>query len=137
LAGFFAVEAAVRERGTASSLAASNDDQDGTSRIVVASVLAASLSPLLRRVPLPSLPRSTAPAGLALQAAGLAVRIWSMRTLRASYSRTLRAEAEQPVVDRGRSRPMATRSARSSSCVAGGEHLLTLPFARSSAGPRS
>lgn len=45
-----------------------------------------------------ALSRST---GLALQAAGLAVRIWSMRTLRASYSRTLRAEAEQPVVDRG------------------------------------
>jgi protein-S-isoprenylcysteine O-methyltransferase Ste14 len=69
--------------------------------IIVASVLAASLSPLLRCIPLRPLPEATPPAGLAIQAAGLAVRIWSMQTLRASYSRTLRTETEQPVVDRG------------------------------------
>lgn len=101
VAGFFAVEAAARERGAASSLAASDDDQGSTRMIVIASVLATSLAPLLRRVPLRPLPDAAAPAGLALEAAGLAVRIWSMRTLRASYSRTLRTEADQPVVDRG------------------------------------
>lgn len=67
---------------------------------IVASILAATLSPLLRRIPLRPLPEATAPTGLAIRAAGLAVRIWSMRTLRASYSRTLRTETEQPVVDR-------------------------------------
>lgn len=99
--GFFVVETAVRERGMASSLTVSADDQDSTRMIVAASVLAASLSPLLRRIPLHPLPKATAPAGLALEAAGLAVRVWSMRTLRASYSRTLRTRPEQPVVDRG------------------------------------
>lgn len=88
MAGFFAVEAAVRERGTASILAGSNDDQGSTRTIIVASVIAASLSPLLRCIPLRPLPEATPPAGLAIQAAGLAVRIWLMRTLLASYSRT-------------------------------------------------
>jgi protein-S-isoprenylcysteine O-methyltransferase Ste14 len=38
---------------------------------------------------------------LVLQATGLGLRIWSMRTLGASYSRTLRTQDEQPVVDNG------------------------------------
>ena len=101
LAGFFALEALVRERGTASSLTASSDDRDSTRMIVAASALATGLSPMFRRLPLRPLPVATAQAGLALQGAGLAVRVWSMRTLRGSYSRTLRAETEQPVVDRG------------------------------------
>jgi protein-S-isoprenylcysteine O-methyltransferase Ste14 len=101
LGGFFAVEAAVRDRGAASSLAASNDDQDSTGSIVTASVLAASLAPLLRRLPLRPLPEASAPVGLALQATGLAIRIWSMRTLRGWYTRTLLIEGEQPAIDRG------------------------------------
>jgi len=38
---------------------------------------------------------------LALQAVGLGVRVWAMRTLGRSYSRTLRTEAGQRVVDTG------------------------------------
>ncbi len=101
LAGFFAVEAVVRERGSASSLTPTERDQGSTQMIVAAYVLAAILSPLLRRLPVGRMPRATAPAGLVLQAVGLGLRIWSMRTLRGSYSRTLRTETEQEVVDDG------------------------------------
>jgi protein-S-isoprenylcysteine O-methyltransferase Ste14 len=101
VAGFFAVEAVARQRGRASSLDADQNDRDSTRMIVVAGVLAAALSPALRRLPLRPLPRSAAPLGLTLQATGLGLRIWSMRTLGSSYSRTLRAEQEQQVVDDG------------------------------------
>jgi protein-S-isoprenylcysteine O-methyltransferase Ste14 len=101
VAGFFLVEGLARRRGTAASLDASGDDQGTTSGIVIASVAAAMLAPLLRRVPFRPLPQGAAPVGLALQAAGLALRIWSMRTLGASYSRTLRTAEAQRVVDDG------------------------------------
>ena len=101
LAAFLAVEATVREGGAAASLAASGDDRDSTRDIAASSVLAACLAPGLRRVPLRPLPRAVAPAGVAVEAAGLAVRVWSMRTLRGSYSRTLRTDAEHPLVEVG------------------------------------
>ncbi|MGO9205172.1 MAG: methyltransferase family protein [Candidatus Limnocylindrales bacterium] len=101
VAGFFAVEAAARERGRAASLDALDDDQGTTHGIVTASVMAAVAAPLLRRVPVRPLPRAAAPLGLALQATGLGLRIWSMRTLGASYSRTLRTAGEQGVVTDG------------------------------------
>jgi protein-S-isoprenylcysteine O-methyltransferase Ste14 len=101
VAGFFAVEAAARERGRAASLDASHDDQGTTRGIVTAYVVAAVAAPVLRRVPVRSLSQGAAPLGLALQATGLTLRIWSMRTLGAAYSRTLRTEGEQGVVTDG------------------------------------
>jgi protein-S-isoprenylcysteine O-methyltransferase Ste14 len=38
---------------------------------------------------------------MVVQLTGLGMRAWSMRTLRASYSRTLRTAAEQKLVDNG------------------------------------
>ena len=101
IAGFFAVEAAARERGRAASLDASDDDQGTTRGIVTASVVVAVAAPLLRSVPVRPLPDGSAPAGLVLQATGLALRIWSMRTLGAAYSRTLRTDDAQRVVESG------------------------------------
>jgi protein-S-isoprenylcysteine O-methyltransferase Ste14 len=101
VAGFFAIEAVARERGRAASLEADSDDQDSTRLIVTAGALAVGLSPILRRRTLRPLPRAAAPFGLLLQATGLGLRIWSMRTLGASYSRTLRTEDEQHIVDDG------------------------------------
>jgi protein-S-isoprenylcysteine O-methyltransferase Ste14 len=101
VASFFLVEMAARQRGTAASLDASGDDQGTTRGIVTASVAAATLAPLLRRIPVCPLPRWAARVGLALQATGLGLRIWSMRTLGASYSRTLRTAEAQRVVDDG------------------------------------
>ena len=69
--------------------------------IVTAYTLGAELPLVLRRVPVPQLPPVAGPAGLALEATGLALRAWSMRTLGTSYTRTLRTEGEQHVVDSG------------------------------------
>jgi protein-S-isoprenylcysteine O-methyltransferase Ste14 len=101
VAGFFLVERVARQRGTAASLDASGDDQGTTRGIVTATVAAATLAPLLRRVPVGPLPRWAAPVGLGLQATGLALRTWSMRTLGAAYSRTLRTDDVHAVVEEG------------------------------------
>jgi protein-S-isoprenylcysteine O-methyltransferase Ste14 len=101
LAGFFAIEAAIRKQGSASSLSASEDDRDSTRSIVRAYVVAASLPLVLRGVPARRLPRASKLVGLALQAGGLALRFWSMRTLGDFYSRTLRTQEEQRVVETG------------------------------------
>jgi protein-S-isoprenylcysteine O-methyltransferase Ste14 len=99
--GFVALEGAARQGGSASSLDASTEDQ-GTTRLVVASyVLAVGLPPLLRRLRLRRLPSGVAGLGVAVEAAGLGLRFWSMRTLGASYSRTLRTTDAQQVVARG------------------------------------
>jgi hypothetical protein len=101
IAGLFVLEALTRRRGVASSLGTSEDDQGTTRMIITAYALAADLPPLLRRLPVPRLPPATAPAGLILEATGLALRAWSMRTLGASYTRTLRTGEDQRVVDEG------------------------------------
>jgi protein-S-isoprenylcysteine O-methyltransferase Ste14 len=93
LAGFFALEALLRQRGSASSLRATGDDRGTTLTIVAAYGLAAGLPLVARRLPGRRLPPAAAPAGLVLQAAGLAVRAWSMRALGGSYTRTLRTGA--------------------------------------------
>jgi protein-S-isoprenylcysteine O-methyltransferase Ste14 len=99
--GFFALEAATRRRGTASSLNASSDDRGTTRLIVAAYATSVTLAPLLRRTPSARLPRAVAPLGVGLQALGVGLRWWSMRTLGRSYERTLRTEDAQPVVDSG------------------------------------
>lgn len=100
-AGFFALEALNRLPGATASLRASDDDRGTTRAIGVAYAVACAAPILLRRVPGPQLPRAAGPAGLVLQAAGLALRTWSMRTLGRSYTRTLRTDTDQQVVDAG------------------------------------
>jgi protein-S-isoprenylcysteine O-methyltransferase Ste14 len=101
LGGFLAVEALTRQPGAASSIDAGADDEGTTRRIVTAYVAAAGAAPALRLVSAPRLPRSVAIVGLAMQITGLGLRAWSMRVLGQSYSRTLRADVEQRVVDEG------------------------------------
>ena len=101
LAGFFLLEAWAREDGKAASLDPSSDDQGTTKEIVAAFALALGLTPIVRLVPVARLPRAAAPFGLTLEAVGLAVRAWSMRTLGRAYSRTLRTEDEQLVIESG------------------------------------
>lgn len=102
LAGFFLLEGLLRQSGSSASLKASEQDR-GTTRAVVLAYAVASDLPLLRRwLPGPALPPAVAPAGLLMQAAGLALRAWSMRALGGSYTRTLRVEdGHQAVVDSG------------------------------------
>jgi protein-S-isoprenylcysteine O-methyltransferase Ste14 len=102
LAGFFALEVALRHRGDAASLAATDDDRGTTALIIATYALAAELPLVARRLPGRPLPRPATAIGLAAQAAGTAIRAWSMHTLGASYTRTLRTEGGvQPVVDSG------------------------------------
>ena len=101
LSGFFVVEASARQRGTASSLDASRDDHGTTRLIVAAYATSVVAAPLLRRRFPKQLPRAAGPVGIGLQALGLGLRAWSMRTLGRSYTRTLRTEDAQPVVDTG------------------------------------
>ena len=101
LGGFFAIEAALREPGLAASLDASGDDAGTTRAIVTAGAISAVLAPALRARPLPHLPRAAGPLGVAMQACGLGLRVWSMRTLQAAYTRTLRTAADQATVDQG------------------------------------
>lgn len=90
-AAFFALEAVARVPGEASDLAATDSDQGTTWQIGAAYGLAAGLSPVLRRLRAGRLPPVSGPAGVAVMAAGLALRAWSMRTLGTYYSRALRS----------------------------------------------
>lgn len=99
--GFFALEAVTRKPGAASSLATSDHDRGTTRAIGIAYALAFELPVLLRRLPGPQLPRRAGLLGLAMQGSGLALRTYSMRTLGRSYTRTLRTEGAQHVVDTG------------------------------------
>jgi protein-S-isoprenylcysteine O-methyltransferase len=101
VAGFLALEAAVRQPGLASDLHATKDDARSTNGIVIAYVLAALSAPLLRRLPVRPLPAVCAPLGLATLVAGLVLRVWSMQTLSEAYSRTLRVTNEQSVIEVG------------------------------------
>ncbi len=88
-----------RRPGVASSLDASQDD-DGTTRMLLTSAgLAYGLPPVLRRLPLPMMPSAAAAIGLIIQAGGLALWVWSMRTLGSFYTRTLRTSPEQHLVN--------------------------------------
>jgi protein-S-isoprenylcysteine O-methyltransferase Ste14 len=101
VAGFLLLEASTRDRGAASSLEASRDDRGSTRMIVAAYATAAVVAPAVRMLRRPQLPPATAPVGLSLEIAGLGLRAWSMRTLGSSYSRTLRVQGAQQVVERG------------------------------------
>jgi protein-S-isoprenylcysteine O-methyltransferase Ste14 len=101
VAGFFALEASTRQRGAASSLIASRDDRGTTRMIVAAYVTAGAVAPVVRLITPPRLPHAAGPIGVGLEAAGLGLRAWSMRTLGRSYSRTLRVERAQHIVEQG------------------------------------
>ncbi len=98
VAGFFALEASTRQRGAASSLDASRDDHGTTRMLIAAYATAMVVAPVVRLARRPQLPRAAGPLGVGLEAAGLGLRAWSMRTLGTSYSRTLRVERAQHVV---------------------------------------
>jgi protein-S-isoprenylcysteine O-methyltransferase Ste14 len=100
IAGFFALEAAARKPGAASSLDAPPDDQ-GTTRMIVTRYALAALAPALGRIRGRRLPAAVGPVGLVLQVCGLTLRTWSMHVLGASYTRTLRTDDHQHIVESG------------------------------------
>lgn len=101
IAGFFLLEATTRKPGSASSLHPSDDDHGTTRMIIAVYGLATDLPLFLRRASVPPLPRTAGPIGLMVQATGLALRAWSMHTLGSFYTRTLRTEGEQGLIETG------------------------------------
>jgi protein-S-isoprenylcysteine O-methyltransferase Ste14 len=101
LGGFLALEATTRQPGEASSLEASTDDA-GTTRLILNAYSAAIALPVVGLVVRAGrLPNWVRPAGLAVELTGLALRWWSMSTLKASYSRTLRNAQEGALIEDG------------------------------------
>ena len=100
-AGFFVQEVFLRRPGAASSLKAPDDDEGTTRLLLASSALAYPLPLVLHRLPQPIMPSAAGATGLILQACGLALRVWSMRTLGSFYTRTLRTTQDQHVVDTG------------------------------------
>jgi len=77
-------------------------EDDGTNRALGrAYAVAAAATPPLARLPVRPLPSAARASGLGLEAAGLGLRTWSMRTLDASYTRTLRVANAQVVIEGG------------------------------------
>jgi protein-S-isoprenylcysteine O-methyltransferase len=100
--GFLVLEATTRRSGDAATLDASADDAGTTRALALGYALAGLSAPLLQRwPPVRPLPRTVRPTGLVIQAAGLGLRVWAMRTLDSSYSRTLKVTNAQDVVARG------------------------------------
>lgn len=80
LAGFFRLERLLRQPGRFSSLEASDDR--GSTKLLIASYGLAVDPPPQSLAPGRRLPPVAAPAGLVVEATGLALRAWSMRALR-------------------------------------------------------
>lgn len=102
---FFIGERALRRGGAASSLDTGRADRGTTRGIAAAlglSVAAMFVAPLLNRTRIGRFSAS-APAwcGVAAMLAGLSMRVWAMRVLGTSYTRTLRTTAEQHLVTAG------------------------------------
>lgn len=110
-------------------------DQGTTRMIAVAYELGAEVPLLLRRTPLPELPRLVAPAGLILQATGLGLRAWWMRCLGEFYCRTLRTDGYSAASSPATSTTAAARRSSSRSSVEATSH--TWAAARSSGQPPS
>jgi protein-S-isoprenylcysteine O-methyltransferase Ste14 len=96
-AGF---ELAFRSPGEASSWRGDARDRASTPLLVLAFAVAAILPAALRGATFGSVGRA-AWAGVGLCVLGLVVRAWGMLTLGASYTRTLRTAAGQPLVTGG------------------------------------
>ncbi len=101
IAVFGVLEATVRPKETPGGRSTTGED-DGTNRALgQAYAVAAAATPLLGRLPVRPLPAGARSLGLGLEAAGLGLRTWSMRTLDVSYTRMLRVANAQVVIEAG------------------------------------
>jgi protein-S-isoprenylcysteine O-methyltransferase Ste14 len=101
LAAFFALEASVRQGGAASELSTTDVDAGTTGSVAAAFAAGLLLVPIARGTVPGRLPPAVGPLGLAVEASGIALRLWSMRSLGAAYTRVLRADVAPSVVEDG------------------------------------
>ncbi len=102
---FFVLEGRVRQGQAAKSFEAGQHDRGSTRYIGAAfglSILVLLLASLLNLLKLADLiPPGVAWAGLVLAAGGLGLRLWAPLVLGRFYTRTLRTDEQQMVVDEG------------------------------------
>ena len=102
---FFVLEGRLRQGQAAKSFAAGESDQRSTRYVGAAfgiSIVLALLAPLLNWLKIGSvIPAWLAWLGLLLAAGGLALRLWAPRVLGRFYTRTLRTQDQQTVVEDG------------------------------------
>jgi len=103
LGAWLLLEVALRRGAEARSWKAGEDDRSST-RLIVATYVVAFIAPLALGSSGFGATRTDgllAWTGIAVGALGLALRVWSMRVLGSSYTRSLRTTADQKIVDRG------------------------------------
>ncbi len=102
---FFVLEGRVRQGQAAKSFEAGEHDRGSTRYVGAAfglSILILLLAPLLNFFKLGEvIPPGLAWAGLVLAASGLGLRLWAPLVLGRFYTRTLRTDRQQTVVDEG------------------------------------
>lgn len=101
LLGFLALEFYLRKGYEAKSIQRGQEDRGSTILIVVAYLLAIFGGFVLRRWGIGRMGEWAKPIGVGAMVIGLLLRIWSMRTLGAYYTRTLRKVEDQRVVREG------------------------------------
>jgi protein-S-isoprenylcysteine O-methyltransferase len=104
LVAFFSVEGRLRQGAEARSLEAGVTDRGTTRRVGAAfggSLLALLASPLLNALKIGVMPPVVGWIGLGLMVVGLVLRVWAVRVLGASYTRTLRTQERQGLVRHG------------------------------------
>jgi protein-S-isoprenylcysteine O-methyltransferase Ste14 len=105
IGSFFVVERLLRQGESARSMQEGPADRGSTRAIGTAfglAVLALLVAPLLNRLRLGRLFSETAAwGGIAVMLSGLSLRIWASRVLGAFYTRTLRTDEGQQLIDEG------------------------------------
>ena len=98
---FFVSERRLRPDRDARDLNPGEDDRGSTAAIGATFGTAMLIAPVASRVARSRLPALARWAGVAAMAGGIGLRIWSARSLGASYTRTLRVRPEQQTVEAG------------------------------------
>lgn len=102
LAGFFLLEPRLRRSDEARSLQPRAEDEGTTRLLALATAAAGTGTPVVALlVRTGRVTPRTGLVGVAAMVAGVALRVWSARTLGAAYTRTLQTSAEQPLLDSG------------------------------------
>jgi protein-S-isoprenylcysteine O-methyltransferase Ste14 len=100
LLAWLGLEVVVRPGGVAASLEREQTDRGSTALLVGGYVLAIALPAILAPLGIDDV-ADLAWLGVVLAGAGVVLRAWSMRTLGAAYTRTLRTTGEQLLVTDG------------------------------------
>jgi protein-S-isoprenylcysteine O-methyltransferase len=103
---FFAVEPLLRQGEAAKRLTPTPEDRDSARAIGEAyaqSLVVGLAAPALSALGLGRMPKwgAAGTMGLAAMLAGLGLKVWAMRTLGASYTRTLQTAPDRPLVQTG------------------------------------